>query len=191
MRQLIRGRTLSFHADPIDTETAYRYHEDGAIITQDGRINAIGPYADLHDPALPEIDHRPHLILPGFIDTHIHFPQVQVVASWGAQLLDWLNTYTFPEETRFAQQGHAPEMAEHFLNLLLAHGTTTAVAFCSSHKASAEALFSAAHDRNMAMVAGKVMMDRNAPEGVLDTPQSGYDDSKALIAEWHGKGRQR
>ncbi|MTH63831.1 guanine deaminase [Paracoccus shanxieyensis] len=191
MRQLIRGRTLSFYADPIDTETAYIYHEDGAIITQDGRIKAIGPYADLYDPALPETDHRPHLILPGFIDTHIHFPQVQVVASWGAQLLDWLNTYTFPEETRFAQQGHAPEMAEHFLNLLLAHGTTTAVAFCSSHKASAEALFSAAHARNMAMVAGKVMMDRNAPEGVLDTPQSGYDDSKALIAEWHGKGRQR
>ena len=190
MRQLIRGRTLSFHADPNDTENAFTHHEDGAIIIENGRISAIGDYASLRDPALPEIDHRPNLILPGFIDTHIHFPQVQVVASWGAQLLDWLNTYTFPEESRFAQQGHAPRMAEHFLNLLLAHGTTTAVAFCSVHKQSAEALFSAAHARNMAMIAGKVMMDRNAPEGVLDTPQQGYDDSKALIETWHGTGRQ-
>ena len=191
MRQLIRGRTLSFHADPVDTENAYTYHEDGAVITHDGRIEAVGDYAALCDLGLPEIDHRPHLILPGFIDTHIHFPQVQVVASWGAQLLDWLNTYTFPEESRFAQQGHAPQMAEHFLNLLLAHGTTTAVAFCSVHPQSTDALFSAADRRNMAMIAGKVMMDRNAPEGVLDTPQQGYDDSRALIAKWHGTGRQR
>ncbi|CAM3165394.1 guanine deaminase [Paracoccus aminovorans] len=191
MRQLIRGRTLSFHADPAETENAFTYHEDGAIVTENGRIAAIGDYADLRDPALPEIDHRPHLILPGFIDAHIHFPQVQVIASWGAQLLDWLNTYTFPEESRFAQQGHAPAMAEKFLDLLLSHGTTTAVAFCSVHPESAEALFSAAEARNMAMVAGKVMMDRNAPEAVLDTPQQGYDDSKALIAKWHRRGRQR
>lgn len=163
MRQLIRGRTLSFHADPTETENAFTYHEDGAIITENGKIAAIGDYASLRDPALPEIDHRPHLILPGFIDTHIHFPQVQVIASWGAQLLDWLNTYTFPEESRFAQQGHAPLMAERFLDLLLSHGTTTAVAFCSVHPQSAEALFSAAEARGMAMVAGKVMMDRNAP----------------------------
>ncbi|WP_323717171.1 guanine deaminase [Paracoccus aminovorans] len=191
MQQLIRGRTLSFHADPVETENAFTYHEDGAIVTENGRIAAIGDYADLSDPALPEIDHRPHLILPGFIDAHIHFPQVQVIASWGAQLLDWLNTYTFPEESRFAQQGHAPAMAEKFLDLLLSHGTTTAVAFCSVHPESAEALFSAAEARNMAMVAGKVMMDRNAPEAVLDTPQQGYDDSKALIAKWHRRGRQR
>ncbi|TWI32979.1 guanine deaminase [Paracoccus sulfuroxidans] len=196
MRQLIQGRTLSFHADPTETENAFTYHEDGAILVENGKILAIGPYADLRAkyppaPDLTEIDHRPHLILPGFIDTHMHFPQVQVVASWGAQLLDWLNTYTFPEEARFAQQGHAPAMAEKFLDLLVAHGTTTAVAFCSVHPQSAEALFSAAEARNMAMIAGKVMMDRNAPEAVLDTPQSGYDDSKALIEKWHGRGRQR
>jgi len=190
MRQLIRGRTLSFHADPAEVENAFTYHEDGAVITENGKIAAIGDYAGLRDPALPEIDHRPHLILPGFIDTHIHFPQVQVIASWGAQLLDWLNTYTFPEESRFAQQGHAPLMAEKFLDLLLQHGTTTAVAFCSVHPQSAEALFSAAEARGMAMVAGKVMMDRNAPEAVLDTPQQGYDDSKRLIEKWHRRGRQ-
>ncbi|MFC3568748.1 guanine deaminase [Paracoccus simplex] len=191
MRQLIRGRTLSFHADPAEVENAFTYHEDGAIVTENGKIAAIGDYASLRDPALPEIDHRPHLILPGFIDTHIHFPQVQVIASWGAQLLDWLNTYTFPEESRFAQQGHAPAMAERFLDLLLQHGTTTAVAFCSVHPQSAEALFQAAEARGMAMIAGKVMMDRNAPEAVLDTPQQGYDDSKRLIETWHRRGRQR
>ena len=191
MQQLIRGRILGFHADPTDTDDNHLYLEDGAILIEDGRILAVDDYAKLARPGLPEIDHRPHLILPGFIDTHIHFPQVQVIASWGAQLLDWLNTYTFPEEARFAQQGHAPAMADAFLNLLTAHGTTTAVAFCSVHPQSADALFTAAHARNMAMVAGKVMMDRNAPPEVLDTPQQGYDDSKALIARWHGKGRQR
>ncbi|REF72674.1 MULTISPECIES: guanine deaminase [Paracoccus] len=191
MRQLIRGRTLSFHADPAETEDAFAYHEDGAIVTEAGKIVAMGDYAALREPGLPEIDHRPNLILPGFIDPHIHFPQVQVIASWGAQLLDWLNTYTFPEESRFAQQGHAPLMAGKFLDLLLSHGTTTAVAFCSVHPQSAEALFAAAEARDMAMIAGKVMMDRNAPEAVLDTPQQGYDDSKRLIEKWHGRGRQR
>jgi len=191
MKHLIRGRTLSFHADPAISSDAWRYIEDGAILIENGKIEAIGTYADLGDPALPVTDHRPHLILPGFIDPHLHFPQVQVIASWGAQLLDWLNTYTFPEETRFADPAHAHAMAGAFLDLLLAHGTTSAVAFCSSHKSSADALFTAAESRNMAMIAGKVMMDRNAPEGVLDTPQTSYDDSLALIRDWHGKGRQR
>lgn len=191
MQQLIRGRVLDFHADPAETEDNHRYIEDGAILVRDGLIQAVGEYADLATPGLAEIDHRPNLILPGFIDTHIHFPQVQVIGSWGAQLLDWLNTYTFPEEARFSEQGHAPAMADAFLDLLTSHGTTTAVAFCSVHPASAEALFTAAEARNMAMVAGKVMMDRNAPEAVLDTPQSGYDDSKALLEKWHGRGRQR
>ena len=191
MKTLIRGRVLSFHADPTQTEDAFTYIENGAVLIQQGRILAVGEYADMEWDEALEIDHRPNLILPGFIDPHIHFPQVQVIASWGAQLLDWLNTYTFPEEGRFNQQGHAPAMADAFLNLLIDHGTTTAVAFCSVHPESVEALFSAAHARNMAMIAGKVMMDRNAPPQVLDTPQQGYDDSKALIARWHGKGRQR
>lgn len=191
MQHLIRGRVLSFHADPHDAADNHRYLEDGAILIENGRILAVDDHAVLARPGLPGTDHRPHLILPGFIDTHIHFPQVQVIASWGAQLLDWLHTYTFPEEARFNQQGHAPAMADAFLNLLTDHGTTTAAAFCSVHPESAEALFSAAHARNMAMVAGKVMMDRNAPPEVLDTPQSGYDGSKALIARWHGTGRQR
>ncbi|MDO5528979.1 MAG: amidohydrolase family protein, partial [Paracoccus sp. (in: a-proteobacteria)] len=160
MQHLIRGRILDFHADPAETADHHRYFEDGAIVIDGGRIVAVGDYADLAREGLAQTDHRPHLILPGFIDAHLHFPQLQIVASWGAQLLDWLNNYTFPAEAEFAHPAHAEEMAGRFLDLLLAHGTTTAAAFCSSHKGSAEALFSAAEARGMAMIAGKVMMDR-------------------------------
>ncbi|AUM73821.1 guanine deaminase [Paracoccus jeotgali] len=191
MRQLIRGRILDFHADPAETADHHRYIEDGAIVTDAGRIEAVGDYSALRQDGLAEIDHRPHLILPGFIDPHIHFPQLQVVASWGAQLLDWLQDYTFPAEAEFADPDHSRTMAGHFLDMLAMHGTTSAVAFCSSHRASAEALFGAALDREMALVAGKVMMDRGAIPAVHDTAQSSYDDSKALIRDWHGRGRLR
>ncbi|MDO5657971.1 MAG: guanine deaminase [Paracoccus sp. (in: a-proteobacteria)] len=191
MQHLIRGRILDFHADPAQTADNHRYIENGAIVIRAGAIVAVGEYADLARAGLPETDHRPHLIMAGFIDPHLHFPQVQVIASWGAQLLDWLNNYTFPAEARFADPAHAADMAGRFLDLLIAHGTTTATAFCSSHKASAEALFTAAAARDMSIIAGKVMMDRNAPAAILDSAQSGYDDSAALIARWHGKGRAR
>lgn len=188
-QRLIRGRVLSFHADPTDTENAFTYLEDGAVLVQDGRVAAVGDYADLHRDGLAEIDHRPHLILPGFIDPHIHFPQVQVIASWGAQLLDWLQNYTFPEESRFADQAHAARMADAFLDQLLTHGTTTACAFGSVHPGSVDALFTAAEARGMAMLGGKVMMDRNALPAVHDTAQQSYDDTKALIDRWQGRGR--
>lgn len=192
-KTLLRGRLLDFSQAPKDeTDTeAYRYIEDGAILVSEGKILSSGDYATIAAQAqnAEVVDHRPHLLMPGFIDTHLHFPQVQVVASWGSQLLDWLNNYTFPEETRFADAGHSAEMAGHFYDLLTSHGTTTAVAYCSVHSASAEAYFEEAARRNMCMIGGKVMMDRNAPDGLRDTPQSGYDDSKALIEKWHGKGR--
>ncbi|WP_095200799.1 guanine deaminase [Mesorhizobium carmichaelinearum] len=192
---LLRGRTLSFVRWPetIDDHSAWRYEEDGGLLIRDGRIVASGAYAQVEKQAgegVKRIDHRPHLLLPGFIDTHVHFPQMQVIASYGAELLDWLNTYTFPEETKFANAQHGRRIARLFLDEMVRHGTTTVAAYCSVHRASAEAFFAESHDRNMLNIAGKVMMDRNAPEGVLDTPQSGYDDTKALIAEWHGKGRQ-
>ena len=117
-------------------------------------------------------------------------PQMQVIASYGAELLDWLNKYTFPEETRFSDPDHARRIAGTFLDELVRQGTTTVAAYCSVHRESAEAFFSAAHARDMLTVGGKVMMDRNAPDGLRDTPQSAYDDSKALISAWHGKGRQ-
>ncbi len=191
--RILRGRLLTFHAEPQGPEDsdAYSYIEDGALLLAEGRIGAAGTYADIAAQALglPVTDHRPHLMMAGFIDPHIHFPQVQVIASWGAQLLDWLNTYTFPEETRFADPDHAARMAALFLDQLTAHGTTTAVAYASVHRTSAEALFSEAARRDMRIVAGKVMMDRNAPDGLRDTAQAGYDDSKALIDHWHGRGR--
>jgi len=189
MKTLLRGRLLSFHADPAETADNHRYIEDGALVVEHGRIAALGRYGDLAEPGVVEIDHRPSLILPGFIDPHIHFPQVQVIASWGVQLLDWLNRYTFPAEGRYADPAHAEPMAAAFLDLLLAHGTTTACAFASVHPGSVDALFGAAQARGMMMLAGKVMMDRNAPEYLCDTPESGYDDSKRLIARWHGQDR--
>ncbi len=190
---LLRGRLLTFHREPSSAEdtSAYSYIEDGAILMRDGMIIALGEFTDLAQTSSDAlvIDHRPHILMAGFIDTHIHFPQIQIVASWGSQLLDWLNGYTFPAEAEYANAQHARAMANQFCTLLTDHGTTTAVAFCSSHKASAEAFFAKSAHRNMRMIGGKTMMDRNAPDAVLDTPQSSYDDSKALISEWHGKGR--
>lgn len=184
MTHLLRGRVLSFDApdQPV-------FFEDGAVLTRNGLITGVGHYGDLQTGGIPETDHRPCLILPGFIDPHLHFPQVQVVASWASQLLDWLNDYTFPAEAEYADPAHAARMAGAFCDRLIANGTTTVSAYGSVHAASARALFSEALRRNMRIAAGKVMMDRNAPPGVLDSPQQGYDDTKALIAEFHGKGR--
>ena len=190
---ILRGRLLTFHREPqgASDETAYTFVEDGAVAVRDGIIVGSGGF-DAISPAHPDaeiVDHRPHLILPGFIDTHIHYPQAQVIACWGAQLLDWLNGYVFPEEARFAERDHADAIAGRFFDLMTDHGTTTAVAYCSVHAASANAYFDEAARRNMRMIGGKVLMDRNAPDYLRDTPQSGYDDTKALIARWHGHGR--
>ncbi|WP_455270711.1 guanine deaminase [Rhizobium herbae] len=191
---LIRGRTLSFSRAPLslDDTGAFRYEADGALLVENGLILASGSYDAVkaqgpEDAA--EIDHRPHLILPGFIDTHLHFPQMQVIGSYAANLLEWLNTYTFPEECRFVETAHAERIAGKFFDEMVRHGTTTAVAYCSVHKASADAFFAEALDRNMRMIAGKVMMDRNAPQGLLDTPETGYDETRAVIEQWHSKGR--
>lgn len=192
-RKILRGRVLTFRDEPQgpDDTQAFAYIEDGALIVLDGQIEAVGPYSDLQTQAegAPIIDHRPHLLMAGFIDTHLHFPQTQVIASWGAQLLDWLNTYTFPEEMHYVDAAHSKKMAGRFYDQLVDHGTTTAVAYCSVHKQSADAYFEEAARRNMRMIGGKVLMDRYAPDGLRDTPQSGYDDSKDLINRWHGKGR--
>ncbi|MHA7772545.1 guanine deaminase [Roseibium sp. M-1] len=191
---LLRGRLLTFSAAPEGPEDtgAYTYIEDGALLIEGGRIAACGSFAEIQSAAAEgtvTIDHRPHLILPGFIDTHIHFPQVQVIASWADQLLDWLNDYTFPAEMKFADPAHGARIAFAFYDALLAHGTTTASAYCSSHPASVDAYFGEAEGRDMLMLGGKTMMDRNAPAGLCDTAQSAYDDSKALMEKWHGRGR--
>lgn len=161
----------------------------GIILVEDGRITDVGTADEIDLTGIPVEDHGDKIIIPGFIDTHLHFPQTEMIGSFGKQLLDWLNTYTFPTEMEFADPDHAARVAKLFVNELLRNGTTTCSAFCSVHPGSVEALFSEAASRNMRMIAGKVGMDRNAPEGLLDTAQSAYDDSKALIERWHGRGR--
>ena len=191
---LYRGRTLSFTRAPehIDDAGSYRYESDGALLVEDGRILAMGDFATV-SAAAPDgtvvHDHRPHLILPGLIDTHVHFPQMQVIASYAANLLEWLNTYTFPEECRFVESAHADRIAKAFFDEFFRNGTTTAVAYCSVHKASADAYFAESLRRGSLMIGGKVMMDRNAPQGLLDTPETGYDETRQVIADWHGRGR--
>ena len=192
-KTLLRGRVLNFRREPQGPEDtqSFDYFEDGALVMTGGVIEAVGPFetASAQAGGATVIDHRPNLLMAGFIDLHLHFPQVQVIASWGAQLLDWLNNYTFPEEMRYGDAGHADAMAGAFLDQLIGHGTTSAVGFCSVHRGSVDAYFSQAAQRDMRMIGGKVMMDRNAPEELCDTPQTGYDDSKALIEKWHGRGR--
>lgn len=192
----IRGRLLSFLRAPAGQGDAgsHRFIADGLLLIEDGRIVAAGAYDDLRHrvPAGVPVDHHPDgLIVPGFIDTHIHFPQTQVIASYGAQLLDWLETYTFVEEQKYADPAHAALNASFFLDELLRNGTTTAVAYGSVHPQSVDAFFAEAERRGAGMIAGKVMMDRNAPAALTDSAESGYADSKALIERWHGQGRQR
>jgi guanine deaminase len=189
---VLRGRMLSFIDEPqgLDDSTSYRYFEDGAVtIGPDGKIVTIGTFDAKAAAGRRVIDHRPNLILPGFIDPHIHMPQMQVIGSYAANLLEWLNSYTFIEEQKFGDLGHATNIASRFFDELIRHGTTTAAAYCSVHPESVDAFFSEAAKRDMLMLGGKVMMDRNAPEALRDTPQSGYDDSKRLLEKWHGVGR--
>ncbi|MDJ0936646.1 MAG: amidohydrolase family protein, partial [Kiloniellales bacterium] len=194
-QRAIRGRLLSFLDDPATAgaEASHSYIEDGLLVIAEGRIAQVGEAKGLLGK-LPKglpVDHYPDdLILPGFIDPHIHYPQTQVIASYGAQLLDWLERYAFVEELKFADPGHAARVAVFFLDELLRNGTTTAAVYCTVHAASVEAFFAESERRNTRMLAGKVLMDRRAPAGLLDTAQSGYDKSKALIARWQGRGRQ-
>lgn len=192
---VILGRTLSFgrHPESVEDHHSYSFEEDGAILIENGKISSCGSRSRVCSQAgsnVATIDHRPHLIMPGFIDCHAHYPQMQVIASYGAELLDWLNKYTFPQEQLFIDEQHASRIAGLFLDELIRNGTTTVTAFCSVHESSTEIFFRESHRRGMLNIAGKVMMDRNAPAGLLDTPQSGYDSTKKLIREWHGKGRQ-
>lgn len=181
-------------ADPaqVAIEASYEYFEDGLMIVEDGKVRAVGHAKDLLDTLTGDVEvvtYSDALITAGFIDTHIHLPQTGMVGSYGEQLLDWLNTYVFPCEKQFADPAHSAEVADIFLKELLRNGTTTALVFGSRHKESVEALFTAAQQLNLRLIAGKVMMDRNAPDYLVDTAESSYVDSKELIERWHGKGR--
>jgi guanine deaminase len=191
--QAYRAGILHFTDDPAFNDQAHAWHEDGLLIVADGRVRAAGDYAQLH-AALPAgavvHDWRGKLIVPGFIDTHIHYPQTDMIASPGAGLLPWLETYTFPLEQRFNDPQHAREVARFFLDELLRCGTTTAMVYCTVHPESAHAFFEESERRNLRMVAGKVLMDRNCPPFLSDTAEGGVRDSEQLIKRWHNRGRQ-
>ncbi|MFT3758941.1 guanine deaminase [Thauera sp.] len=189
----VRGEILHFLADPASHgEAAIEHFADGLLLIRDGHVAEVGPAAELLTrlPAdLPVTDYRGKLIMPGFVDTHIHYAQTDIIASHGEQLLAWLEKYTFPAEARFADPAHAQAVAEFFCDELLRNGTTTALAFATVHPTSVDALFEAALKRRMRMISGKVMMDRHCPDFLRDTAESGYAESKALIERWHGRDR--
>lgn len=192
-KQLLLGQTLGFSQNPLngDWADAVVFDSAGGVLIEAGQIVDVGNGAALRaaHPQAQVTDYVDALISAGFVDAHMHYPQTGIIASWGKQLIDWLNTYTFPEESRFGDRAYADDVAGRTLDLALAHGTTTLTSFCTIHPESVDAFFTAASGRNMAVVAGKTCMDRNAPDTLRDTAQSAYDDSKALLEKWHGQGR--
>ena len=193
MLKVIRSSFLDFIDDPFYTSesSSVRYLEDGLLVLENGKIKDFGSYEQLREKysAIEAIAYPDKLIMPGFIDTHIHYPQTAMVAAYGEQLLEWLSKYTFPTEAKFKDKNYAEEIAIVFLDELLKNGTTTALVFAAVFPESVDAFFEEAERRNLRMIAGKVMMNRNAPDFLLDTAQSSYDETKALIEKWHQKGR--
>lgn len=194
MLRVYRGELLHFLADPakVALQDSYQYFEDGLMIIKDGLIESIGE-ANVLLPTLDDnIDvthYKSGLMMPGFIDTHVHYPQTEMIASYGEQLLEWLENYTFPFERQFSDLEHGKNVAEFFLSQLLEAGTTTALVFGTVHKASVDAFFTVAQQKKLRMICGKVLMDQNCPDYLSDTAQTGYDDSKALIEKWHNTDR--
>lgn len=192
--RLLRGPLLHCLGEPEKDINAVEYHEDALLWVKHGLVYKMGAYESLEHELSPKQlaeveDCSEYLIVPGFVDCHIHYPQTQMIAAHGTQLLDWLTTYTFPVEASFKDPATAAAVSKVFINQLLQNGTTTALVFCSVHPESVDALFSEAQKHKMRIIAGKVMMDRNAPDNVLDTVQSSYDQSKQLIERWHGVDR--
>ncbi|MEN3110118.1 guanine deaminase [Uliginosibacterium paludis] len=195
---LVRASILHFLADPGEQgdASAWAHFPDGALFIQSGRVQKCGDWRTVLE-ALPTLtrdsaryfDYRGKLLMPGFVDTHVHYPQLRVMGSWGRQLLDWLNDYTFPAEKSLADIEVARKTASFFLDRLLAHGTTTASVFATVHPHSVDVFFEEAQKRNLRMLCGKVMMDRNCPPDLRDTAEDSLRDGHALIERWHGKGR--
>jgi len=190
----LRGSLFYVRDDPFlnPPEDCAVYEPDGIIVIEGGKISGVGGAAEIL-PALPDdVEVRRHarsILMPGFVDAHIHYPPVAIIGSYGTQLLEWLNKYTFPTEAKFNDEAHAKRIAEFFVAELFRNGTTSASVFCTSAPGSVRAIFEAAQARNMLILAGKMMMDSHAPPAILDTAQSSYDDSKTLIERWRRRGR--
>lgn len=191
----IRGNFLDIVKtveQPEEIESHLRFIEDGLMLVRSGKVEWFGQWEEgkhLIPEGIRVRDYSGKMIVPGFIDTHIHYPQSEMVGAYGEQLLEWLNKHTFPAERRYNDIEYAREMSAFFIKQLLRNGTTTALVFGTVHPESVDALFEAAHNINMRMIAGKVMMDRNAPDYLLDTAETSYTQSKALIERWHRNGR--
>jgi len=191
--QAYRASILHFTADPAQHPDAYEWFEDGMLVIEGGFVKAVGDYAKLKTGLPPDaVTHNfsGKLIVPGFIDTHVHYPQTDMIASPAPGLLPWLDTYTFPTERQFSNPDHANDVADFFVRELLRCGTTTAMVYCTVHPTSVDAFFRQSEARNLRMVAGKVLMDRNCPEFLQDTAETGIHDSETLIRKWHKNGRQ-
>lgn len=191
----IRGSILNFKADPfkVGDEESCDFFKDGLVIIEDGIISEVGDYDKLKDKIPKNIsvsDRSGDIITAGFIDTHVHYPQTTMIAAFGEQLLDWLNQYTFPTEAKFKDPEFARMVAKVFLKETLKAGTTTSVVYGTVFPQSVDEFFKESERLNTRMIAGKVMMDRNAPDEILDTPQKSYEESKELILKWHKRGRQ-
>jgi len=190
---LLLGQTLNFTANPFDVpfDDAVQYESAGAVLIRGGQIAAVGQAETLRalHPMARVVDYGKGLIMAGFVDAHVHYPQTAIIASWGKRLIDWLNSYTFPEEIRFSSKTYAAEIAGRYLDLTKAHGTTTVASYGTIHPVSVDAFFEEAQKRNQRVVAGKTCMDRNAPEALMDTAQTAYDQSKQLLTAWHNVNR--
>lgn len=192
--KVYRGEILHFLADPakVPEEESYEYFEDGLLIIKNGFVDQLGDASSLL-AILPEgvdvVHYQQGLMMPGFIDIHVHYPQTEMIASYGEQLLEWLENYTFPAERQFSDIEHGKKVAEFFLSQLLEAGTTTALVFGTVHKESVDAFFTIAQQKKLRMICGKVLMDSNCPDYLSDTPETGYADSKALIKKWHKQDR--
>lgn len=188
--KLLLGQVLCFHGDPFIAGPSAASFEEGLVIDGE-KIIAVGKADALRTsfPMAERVDYGSSLISPGFIDAHVHYPQTAIIASWGKRLIDWLNSYTFPEEMRFSNKAYASEVANRYIDLTLSNGTTSFCSYCTIHPESVDAVFEAAAKRNVRVWAGKTCMDRNAPEGLRDNPKTAYDQSAALLSKWHGKGR--
>ncbi len=190
-----RGEILHCLGEPNnDDPNSYQHLKDGLLVIKDGHVHLCDDAQTLIKTLPQDIqitEHPNSLITPGFVDTHVHFPQCEIIASYGEQLLEWLETYTFPVEQQFDDPEYASKIAKFFLDQLLSNGTTTALVFGTVHPQSVDAFFAEAQSRNLRMICGKVMMDRNAPDALLDTAESSYEESRDLISKWHNKDRLR
>ena len=189
----IRGAVFDFVANPRQSSKAFRFFEDAIMVISDGRVESIAQTKECLDTfqeQYPILEYPGCFICPGFIDTHIHYAQTRIIGSPAPGLLEWLETYTFPEELRFSDPNHSAAVASQFFDELVSNGTTCAQVYPTVHENSTDLFFEEAHSRGLRMVAGKVLMDRHAPEGLLDGNDGGEAETERLIKKWHGKGRQ-